>query len=321
MDNNDNRIRLGISTCLLGEQVRYDGQHKYDRFLVETLGPHVDFVPVCPEVECGLPTPRESMRLVGDPEDPRLQTTRTERDLTEQMREFARRRVRELEPERLCGYVFKSKSPSSGMERVKVYPENGGMPVKTGVGMFAREFMTHFPLLPVEEEGRLNDDILRENFIERLFLMKRWRDLTANGLPKPAELVDFHTRHKMLLMAHSPKHYQEAGKLAGNVGTTGVAEIADTYLRLVLEGTKLHATRKKHQNVMEHILGHFKNDLTHDEKAEMLETIQAFRDGHVPLIVPITLINHFVRKYNKQYLAEQLYLHPHPLELHLRNHC
>lgn len=321
MDSDNGTIRLGISTCLLGEKVRYDGQHKYDRFLVETLGKYVEFVPVCPEVECGLSIPRESMRLVGDPENPRLMTAKTERDLTEQMLEFARRRVKELDSEHLCGYVFKSKSPSSGMERVKVYPEGGGMPTKTGVGMFAREFMRHFPLLPVEEEGRLHDDVLRENFIERLFVMKRWRDLTADGPPSPSGLVDFHTRHKMLLMAHSPKHYREAGKLVADAGKEEATGVANRYLQLLMAGTALHATRRKHQNVLQHLVGHFKKDITADEKAEMLETIQTFRDGYVPLIVPVTLLNHFVRKYDKQYLADQVYLHPHPMELQLRNHC
>lgn len=314
-------LRLGVSTCLLGEQVRYDGQHKYDRFLVETLGPYVEFVPVCPEVECGLPVPRESMRLVGDPDTPKLLTTRTGVDHTERMLQFARRRVVELEEHGLCGYVFKSKSPSSGMERIKVYPEGGGMPKKNGVGMFAREFMDHFPRLPVEEEGRLNDPVLRENFIERIFLMKRWRDLTWRRELSARELVDFHTAHKLLLMAHSPNHYRQAGKLVALAGCSDLASLAEQYLDVLMAGTRRHATRAKHQNVLQHVLGHFKKELTSDEKTEALAVIQAFRDGHVPLIVPITLINHFVRKYGKEYLAGQVYLRPAPAELHLRNHC
>ncbi|UCG14989.1 MAG: DUF523 domain-containing protein, partial [Deltaproteobacteria bacterium] len=167
-------IRLGISTCLLGENVRYDGGHKRDRFITDTLGQFVQFVPVCPEAECGLGIPRESMHLKGSPESPRLITTRTKIDHTDRMLAWARIRVRQLEKEDLCGFIFKSNSPSSGMERVRIYNE-AGMPEKKGVGIFARAFMDHFPLLPVEEEGRLHDVKLRENFIERIFALKRWR--------------------------------------------------------------------------------------------------------------------------------------------------
>ena len=205
------KIRLGISSCLLGEPVRYDGGHKLDRFLTETLGQYVEYVPICPEVECGLPVPRESMRLEGNPDSPRLIAFRTKQDMTDRMLRWARKRVVELESNGLCGFIFKSDSPSSGMERVRVYNERG-MPVKRGVGMFARAFMEHFPLLPVEEEGRLHDPNLRENFIERIFTLKRWRETLAQKESR-GSLVDFHTRHKLLILSHSQKHYQVMGKL------------------------------------------------------------------------------------------------------------
>ncbi|MBW6516292.1 MAG: DUF523 and DUF1722 domain-containing protein [Candidatus Cloacimonetes bacterium] len=317
---NEDRIRLGISTCLLGEKVRYDGQHKYDRFLVETLGPYVEYVPVCPEVESGLPIPREAMRLVGDPQNPKLLTTNTGIDHTDRMLNFSRKKVKDIHKEQLCGFVFKSKSPSSGMERVKVYSEKGGTAQKNGVGLFAREFMNSFPLLPVEEDGRLNDPLLRENFIERIFIMHRWQQM-LNNKPKVGELVKFHTKHKLLIMAHSPEHYRVLGKLVADAAKNPFAEIAERYLTLLMEGTKRIATRRKHQNVLLHILGYFKKDLTSDEKAELLEIIEQFKTEHLPLIVPITLINHYVRKYHKPYLAEQYYLNPHPKELNLRNHC
>ena len=172
------KIKLGISTCLLGETVRYDGRHKLDRFLMNTLGQYVEYVPVCPEVECGLGVPRESMHLEGDPDSPRLVTTRTKQDMTDRMVQWARKRVVELEKEDLCGFIFKSNSPSSGMERVRVYNEKG-MPVKKGIGIFAGIFMDRFPLLPAEEEGRLHDPELRENFIERIFTLKQWREVLA----------------------------------------------------------------------------------------------------------------------------------------------
>ena len=208
------KIRLGISACLLGQAVRYDGGHKHDRFITETLGQYVEFVPVCPEVECGLGIPREAMRLVGDLEQPRLLTIRSRKDYTDQMLAWAQRRVRELEREDLSGFIFKSDSPSSGMERVKVYNDKG-MPVKKGIGLFARAFMEHFPLLPVEDEGRLHDPKLRENFIEAIFAFKRWRDVVTSG-PGRKELVAFHTRHKLLLLAHSPEHYREMGRVVAH---------------------------------------------------------------------------------------------------------
>lgn len=317
---NEEKIRLGISTCLLGQKVRFDGQHKFDRFLVDVLGTFVEYVPVCPEVESGLPVPREAMRLVGDPDNPLLLTTKTGIDHTERMLGFAQKRVRELESENLCGFVFKSKSPSSGMERVKVYSLKGGSAQKKGVGMFAREFMNSFPLLPVEEDGRLNDPLLRENFIERIFIVHRWQKMLRNkhGL---GDLVKFHTSHKLLIMAHSPDHYRKMGKLVAEAAQSPFEKIKNEYLHLLMEGTKKIATRRKHQNVLLHILGYFKKDLTSDEKAELLEIIDRFRNEHLPLIVPITLINHYVRKYDKPYLKEQFYLNPHPMELNLRNHC
>lgn len=312
------RIKLGISACLLGENVRYDGGHKLDRFLRDTLGQYVAYVPVCPEVECGMGIPRESMHLEGDPAEPRLVTTRTKRDLTEMMVTWARKRVVELEGEGLCGFVFKSDSPSSGMERVKIF-DLKGMPRKIGVGVFAGIFMKHFPLLPVEEEGRLHDPVLRENFIERIFIFKRWRDLNEQGR-KSAALIDFHTRHKLQIMAHSPRHLSSLGKMAAKAGSSPGGDLWEQYQTLLMEALKLRATIKKHTNVLHHLMGYFKRDLSKDEKQELMEIIEHYHAGHVPLIVPITLINHYVRKYDQPYLKGQHYLNPHPLELQLRNH-
>lgn len=314
-----NKIKLGISSCLLGNKVRFDGQHKYDHWLVEVLGPFVEYVPVCPEVGCGLPVPRESMRLVGDHQNPLLLTTKTQQDITPQMLEFCNKEVPRLGSEQLCGFVFKSKSPSSGMERVKVYPIKGGAASKTGIGIFARAFMEAYPLLPVEEEGRLHDPVLRENFIERIFVMQRWLELNS-GKPKAGDIVSFHTRHKLLIMAHSVVHYRSLGKLVAAVKDYKPDEFAEAYLQELMAALSRPATRAKHQNVLQHILGYFKQELTTDEKAEILEIIERYKAGNYPLIVPITLLNHFVRKYDKAYLAGQFYLNPHPVELNLRNH-
>ena len=312
------RIRLGVSTCLLGENVRFDGGHKHDRFITDTLGQYVEFVPVCPEVECGLGIPRESMRLVGDPEAPRLVTVRTHVDHTDRMLAWAEKRVKDLDKEELCGFIFKSDSPSSGMERVKVYNEKG-MPEKKGVGLFARVFMGHFPLIPVEEEGRLHDPKLRENFIERIFTLKRWRQLRA-GMKGMGGLVDFHTRNKLLLLSHSEKYYRAMGKLVADGRNVLLQSLYGQYETMLMEALSLKTTVKKNANVLYHLMGYFKNDLSADEKQELLEIFQQYRAGHIPLIVPVTLINHYVKKYQQPYLAEQTYLNPHPVDLQLRNH-
>jgi uncharacterized protein YbgA (DUF1722 family)/uncharacterized protein YbbK (DUF523 family) len=314
----DEKIRLGISECLLGHQVRYDGGHKWDRFLTDTLGQHVEYVPVCPEEECGLGTPREAMRLVGSPEAPRLVTIRSGVDMTGRMLSWAKKRVAELEKEDLCGFIFKSDSPSSGMERVKVYNEKG-MPEKKGVGLFARAFMEHFPLIPVEEDGRLHDPKLRENFVESIFTLKRWRQVREEEMSR-GNLVAFHGEHKLLILAHSPKHQATMGKLVAAAKTFKTEELYDRYERLLLDALKLSTTQRKNMNVLQHITGYFKKQLSKDEKQEMLEVIENYRHGHVPLIVPITLLNHYVRKYEEPYLSRQVYLNPHPIALQLRNH-
>lgn len=312
------KLKLGISTCLLGEKVRYDGGHKLDRFLRDTLGRYVEFVPVCPETECGLGVPREAMRLVGQPDYPRLLTIKTRTDHTERMVTWAEKRVRELEKEGLSGFVFKSRSPSSGMRDVKVYNDQG-MPSKKGVGIFARYFIEFFPLIPVEDDGRLHDPILRENFIQRIFVMKRWRDILDQGI-KTGNLVEFHTRHKLLIRSHSQNHYRQLGRLVAESKKLPARELYKSYEALLMESLTLKPTRKKNIDVLQHIMGYFKKQLSKEEKQELLELIDHYRAGHFPLVVPITLINHYIRKYDQPYLKEQTYLNPHPLELQLRNH-
>jgi uncharacterized protein YbgA (DUF1722 family)/uncharacterized protein YbbK (DUF523 family) len=311
-------IKIGISSCLMGNNVRYDGGHKLDRYIRDTLGRYFKFVPVCPEVECGLPVPRESMRLVGDPSSPSLVTTRTGIDHTERMLAWSRKKVRALEDDNLCGFIFKKDSPSSGMTRVKVY-DAGGRPVRQGSGLFARTFMDHFPFLPVEDEGRLHDPKIRENFIERIFAQKRWRKLLSQ--PKSVgRLVAFHTCEKLLLLAHSPSYYRDMGKLVAAGKSIPLSRLYSEYEHLLVAALNLRSTPAKNVNVLQHIMGYFKKQLSPDEKQEVLEIIQNYRQGAVPLIVPVTLVNHYVRKYEASYLAQQSYLSPHPLDLQLRNH-
>lgn len=312
-------IKIGVSSCLLGNNVRYNGGHAHDRFITGTLGEFVEFVPVCPEVECGLGIPRLTMHLKGDVENPRLVTTKTGEDHTERMVLWAKKKLEELANEGLCGFIFKKNSPSSGMAHVKVFNDKG-QPVNKGSGIFAGMFMRRFPLIPVEEDGRLNDPILRENFIEQMFTLKRWRDLTARGITR-GNLVEFHTCNKMLIRSHSENHYRLMGKLVAGAKSTSPLALYEQYEERLLAALRLKASVAKHTNVMLHMLGYFKKDLTSDEKQEMLEIIDAYRGEYVPLVVPLTLFSHYVRKYNQPYLKQQTYLNPHPTALKLRNHA
>lgn len=311
------KITIGISSCLLGEKVRYDGGHKHDRYITDTLGQFFDYVPVCPEVEYGLPVPREAMHLAGDVNDPRLVTVRTGVDHTEGMKGWAENKLEELARQGLSGYIFKSKSPSSGMRGVKVYA-GSAPPVHSGVGIFAAAFMKRFPLTPVEDEGRLHDPGLRENFIERVFVFARWREFAEKG-GSVKDLLEFHSRHKLLIMAHSPKHLSALGKLVSGQQGFG-PDVRDLYIETLMEGLRLIATIRKNTNVLHHIMGYFKKDLGGGEKKELLEIIDRYHRGLIPLVVPVTLLNHYVLNYDEPYLKGQYYLNPHPVELMLRNH-
>jgi uncharacterized protein YbgA (DUF1722 family)/uncharacterized protein YbbK (DUF523 family) len=310
-------IAVGVSSCLLGEKVRFDGGHRHDHYITDTLGKFFTFVPVCPEVGSGMPIPREAMRLEGDPLHPRLVSHKSRVDLTDQMQAYCLERVAALANENLCGFIFKKNSPSSGLHRVKVY--NGGMPAKSGRGLFAAEVVRQFPFLPVEEDGRLNDPGLRENFIERVFTYARWREF-LRSTPDLGGLVEFHTAHKLLVMSHSTTLYRELGALVGNGKQLKKAELFQRYQELLMTAMSLCATVKKHTNVLMHIMGYFKASLSHAEKEELLELIQQFHDHLVPQIVPVTMLKHYCLKFGATYLLGQLYLSPHPTELALRNH-
>jgi uncharacterized protein YbgA (DUF1722 family)/uncharacterized protein YbbK (DUF523 family) len=313
-------IRLGISTCLLGEHVRYDGGHKHDRYITGVLGQYVDtWVPVCPEVECGLPIPRESMRLVGDPENPRLMMPKSGRDQTARMMTWATGKLDELAGLDLNGFIFKKDSPSSGAFRVKVYDKNG-VPRRIGTGLFTRAFMQRFPHLPIEEEGRLHDDKLRENFIERFFAHARWTCFLREE-PTPGGLVKFHTSVKLALMAHSPQHYRELGRLVAGAGAMAWDALIDAYYAGFMTGMSKLATRGRHVNVLQHLMGYLKDDLPSEDKEELLNLFEDYREGLVPLVVPITLLQHHLRRNDvPDWVHVQTYLHPYPKELMLRNH-
>jgi len=313
----NNPISIGVSACLLGEKVRYDGGHRHDHYLTDILGRYFRLVPVCPEVGSGMPIPREAMRLEGDPADPRLVTRQSRIDLTQQMRTFCLERVASLESEGVRGFIFKKNSPSSGLHRVKVYRD--GNFTSNGRGLFAAEVVRRFPFLPVEEEDRLGDPAIRENFIERVFTYARWSSF-LQGEPDLGDLVEFHAAHKLLVMAHSPVLYRELGALVGNGRQLERSQLFQRYEELLMMAMALCATVKKQTNVLMHIMGYFKAGLSHEEKEELLELIRQYHDRALPLIVPVTMLRHYCLKFNDSYLRGQLYLSPHPTELALRNH-
>jgi uncharacterized protein YbgA (DUF1722 family)/uncharacterized protein YbbK (DUF523 family) len=285
---------------------------------VDSLGPFVEWVPVCPEVELGLGTPRESIRLERRRGDVRLRAPRSGADHTENMRAYARQRVAALGKEGLCGYVLKKDSPSCGLERVRIYGENGP-PSRTGRGLFAEELVARLPGLPVEEEGRLADPGLRESFVIRLFAYRRVRDLFAERWTVSG-LVGFHTAHKLLLLAHSPSAYASLGRLVAGARRTSREHLRDRYTLGLMEALSRSVTRSRHTNALQHALGFFSRDLSVPERQELLGVIDDHRKGLLPLVVPITLLRHHVHRLGVTYLQGQVYLEPHPKELMLRNH-
>lgn len=318
MSTSQESIRIGISSCLLGEEVRFDGGHKHDRYITGILADHFEWVPVCPEVEIGLGTPRETIRLIDHGDGVELRTTKSDVDLTAKMDTYAEKRARELEKLDLSGYLLKKDSPSCGMERVKVHLP-GRAPRKNGVGRFAAALQARMPNLPLEEEGRLHDPKLRENWIERVFayhaLRKLWRPRWTVG-----DLVRFHTVYKHVLFAHSEKEYRELGRLVAAAKKLPRAEVQEKYEAGFMSAMKKLATTRKNTNVLQHMMGYFKSDLDAASKEELLQLIDDYRQGLVPLVVPLTLVAHYVRILDVEYLRDQVYLSPHPRELALRNH-
>jgi uncharacterized protein YbgA (DUF1722 family)/uncharacterized protein YbbK (DUF523 family) len=287
--------------------------------LVETFGRFVEWVPVCPEVEMGLGIPRETLRLVHERGGNRLITPKSGADHTEGMSRYAARRVTALEKDNLCGYVLKKDSPSCGMERVKVYSPRGGAPSKTGRGLFAEALLTAYPQLPVEEEGRLCDPRLRENFVERVFAYRRVRSLFEQRWAL-RDLVGFHTAHKFQLLAHSPKGYEKLGRLVARAKSLPREEVRAQYEAEFMAALSVRATPSRHANVLMHMMGFFKEQLDRDSRHELLSVTKDYRRRLIPLIVPLTLIRHHVNRHDVSYLRGQMYLDPHPKELMLRNH-
>lgn len=299
--------------------MRFDGGHKRDAFLVETLGRFVEWVPVCPEVESGMGAPREPMRLVRqNGRELHLLVTTTGEDLTNTMRRYTKRRIEELAEDELCGYVLKKNSPTCGLERVKVY-SGSGRPAESGRGLFADALVSRYPLLPVEEEGRLDDPRLRDNFVERVFAYQRLMTLFASRWTM-GDVVRFHTVHKLTLMAHQPTAYQRLGRLVASGKAMAGREFQDSYSSAFMAALGVIATTRGHTNVLHHMLGYFKKTLDRGSRAELLALIEDYARERAPLVAPLTLLAHHIRRCGVAYLADQMYLHPHPSELMLRNH-
>ncbi len=313
-------IRIGISSCLLGQKVRYDGGHKRDRFATDVLEPFVEWVPMCPEVEIGLGIPRPTIRLErGGDGTARLVMPSTGEDLTRRMGEWAEVRVRGLGVHDLCGFILKKDSPSCGMERVKIYDHND-VPARNGTGIFAETLLRLAPELPVEEEGRLNDPRLRENFIARVFAFRRWKDMQGLGVTR-ARLMAFHAAHKYLCMARNQAGTRRMGRLLGTATTADSARaLAQAYMVEFTAVLKRPPTVRGHTNVLQHMAGYVSDDLDVEDRAELSRAIHEYRRGLLPLIVPLTLLRHHARRQKREYLLGQAYLFPHPHELMLLNH-
>ncbi|WP_347901991.1 DUF523 and DUF1722 domain-containing protein [Pseudomonas purpurea] len=309
--------KIAISACLMGAEVRYNGGHKESRLCSRTLTDYFEFIPVCPEVAIGLGIPREPIRLVGNPKDPlALGTVHPDLNVTQPLADYGQQMAGELGD--ICGYIFMQKSPSCGLDRVKVYHANGSPVDGGGRGIYAQAFCARHPDLPVEEDGRLNDPVLRENFLTRVFVYAAWQQLLQQGLSRRA-LTDFHSRYKYLLMAHHPLQYKTLGNLLGNMGKRDPEELGPRYFSELMAALKKCATRRTHTNVLQHLSGYFKQAISAEDKQEVQHVIAQYRHGIVPLVVPLTLLKHHLRQHPDPYVAQQVYLQPHPENLSLRN--
>ena len=310
------KITIGVSACLLGKEVRFDGGHKRSRFITDSLAGHFGLLAFCPEVAIGMGTPRQPIRLTGDASNPEAVGVKTpELNVSQPLRDYGMKVAGDIHD--LCGFIFIKDSPSCGMQRVKVYNEKG-MPERSGTGLFAREIMNAHPLLPVEEEGRLNDADLRENFVTRVYVYARWKALIDNGISKSG-LIKFHTRHKYLVMSHSNEMYRELGQMLADLNRASLAEMADSYITRLMQTLSVPATRKRHANVLQHLLGYLKNSLDSAHRMDLDRTNDAYRSGEFPLVVPIRMLQHHFSMHPHPYISEQVYLDPHPQNLKLRN--
>ncbi|NVK21765.1 MAG: DUF1722 domain-containing protein [Kangiellaceae bacterium] len=312
------KISIAISSCLVGKKVRYDGGHKRSKYCLDVMNDWFNYIPICPEMSVGMPTPRPPIHLVESNKQIRVKMVNDHSiDVTDDLVSFARKTLSDIRT--ISGYIVIRNSPSCGMERVKVYHENGNPSNISASGAYIGEIMKQRPELPVEEEGRLSDPKLRENFINRVFAYNEWQDMVLNK-PSLKSLVAFHSRYKYLIMAHSYQAYKELGRLVANDGSKHIHTIISEYEQLLMQALRTVASSKSHTNVLYHILGYLKRDISSEAKQELIKIIEQYRKGVVTLIVPVTLINHYINQFGSNYISNQAYLNPHPIELGLRNY-
>ncbi|MEK9629941.1 MAG: DUF523 and DUF1722 domain-containing protein [Nitrospinota bacterium] len=314
------KIKIGVSSCLLGEKVRWNGDHKQSLFVRDVLGKHFEYISLCPEMEVGMGVPRETVALYGALENPKMISKKSRIDWTAEMKRYSKEQINLLAKQDLSGYIFKSKSPSCGLGRIPVYSEDEPGKARHGSGMFANEFMKAFPLVPVEDEGRLYDQRLKENFIIKVFSFYRLKKSLLSKNARLGTLVKFHTQHKFLLLAHSRQHYQKLGKIVAEAKKNPWNKVLANYIYMFMEAFAYKTTNKKNTDVLMHMMGFFKKLIPSEDKKDILDAIENYRNELVPLVVPVTLIRHYVKKYDVSYLQDQVYLNPHPKELMLRNH-
>lgn len=303
--NAKRKIYIGISSCLLGQKVRFDGNHKEQRLLTQKLSKIFEFVPTCPEMAIGLGVPRTPIHLIGDKDEQRVVNVRDQSvDVTDQLVNFGNQKAKELDY--ISGYIFKKGSPSCGLFNVKIY-KSETQALNNGTGLFAKEIIQANPLLPVEEEGRLNDDKIRANFLQRVDIYHRWQQLVAEGISKKS-LLDFHTQHKFTLLAHCEATYRSLGPLIAEIGNKDLQTFAETYIAMLMNGLKKPTTRGKHINVLDHLAGYFKKYLDHHDKSEYRQLIEDYRSGSLPREALVIMLKHYLRKFPNSYLHTQHYL-------------
>jgi uncharacterized protein YbgA (DUF1722 family)/uncharacterized protein YbbK (DUF523 family) len=309
-------MKIAVSACLLGEKVRFDGGHKHDRFVTDELGKYASFAPFCPEA-IAFGTPRPSIRLVNKESDYRVISNKNGDDLTDELIEKSYQELYKIVQNDLSGIIFKSKSPSCGMGSAKAYLENGFADSKAD-GVFVAICKEKFPLLPMEEEGRLQDDWLRENFIMQLFAYNSFEVLKKSN-PTIKMLVDFHTKNKFLLQAKDEKIYRVLGNIVGNHEKLPFDELLSNYEYNFKTAIAKKSSIKRNRNVLEHMSGFFKNELSSVEKETLHEQIEEYAQKIVPIVVPLSTIKLYAKKYNNEYLLGQVFLDPYPKELALRS--
>jgi len=311
------KINVGVSACLLGEPVRYNGGHTRSKLCLDTLSGYFNFLPFCPEVAAGFGTPRPAMRLKGNPNNPRLSLSdNPASDLTDQLIAGFEAKIDGFA--KLDGYLLMKNSPSCGLERVKIYHDNGYVFEQRGRGIMTTAIREQFPLLPLEEEARLNDPAIYENFILRVFTHHNFRNEVAPSC-RYHDLIKFHSSYKLVILAHNQKLYRALGKMLAGGKSHDYEAQKHQYLKILMQALGKPAKRTNHTNVLMHILGYLKHSVPGSARQNIVDIILRYHDGQLPLISPTTLLKHYIDQLGSDYIRSQRYLAPYPDNLGLRN--